>query len=364
MLDLRSIPRRLWIPGTLALLLLVAAAFALGRHSVRRANPAPVATTDAATATAASAGTAPTTVYAHNILLRKGPNFRIYIRWIRGQMLRTQHNVIPSFDDPNSFVLLIDKGVIVVHLQDLADFLNSGSANTTPLKNISIQSNGNELEIHGTIHKVIPLPVKLKGELTPLPDGRVRFHVASYSLLKVPMKGLFHVFDVKLSDFVPSAGIPGVQISGNDILFDTQQLLPPPHIHGQITTIRTSPQEVTVIYGNSPDDENALARWHNFLRFSGGSLGFGKLTMHNADITMIDASNDPWFDLDLVNYQAQVVNGYTRMTAQAGLEIFMPNLDQMQSKPTVNQDITVEWLKDRNSTLPADVSKAIQNSAK
>ena len=39
---------------------------------------------------------------------------------------------------------------------------------------------------------------------------------------------------------------------------------------------------------------------------------------------MIDASKDAWFDLDLVNYQAQVVNGYTRMTPQAGLEIFMP----------------------------------------
>ena len=93
------------------------------------------------------------TVYAHNILLRKGPQFRIYIRWIRGQMLRTRHDVDPSFDDPSSFVLLINKGVIVVHLQDLADFLNSGSANTTPLKNISIQSDGNEIEIHGTVHK-------------------------------------------------------------------------------------------------------------------------------------------------------------------------------------------------------------------
>lgn len=83
--------------------------------------------------------------------------------------------------------------------------------------------------------------------------------------------------------------------------------------------------------------------------------------MNNADITMIDASNDPWFDLDLVNYQAQLVNGYTRMTADAGLEIFMPNFDKMQSKPGVNQQITLEWLKHRNSTLPADVTKAIQS---
>jgi hypothetical protein len=55
---------------------------------------------------------APTLVYAHNLLLRKGPNFRIYIRWIRGQMVRTRREVNPSFDDLESFLLQIQKGVI------------------------------------------------------------------------------------------------------------------------------------------------------------------------------------------------------------------------------------------------------------
>jgi hypothetical protein len=68
---------------------------------------------------------------------------------------------------------------------------------------------------------------------------------------------------------------------------------------------------------------------------------------------MIDASQDPWFDLDLVNYQAPLVNGYTRMTAQAGLEIFMPDLDE-QTPKKAGQSITLEWLKDRNRSLPLD----------
>jgi hypothetical protein len=90
--------------------------------------------------------------------------------------------------------------------------------------------------------------------------------------------------------------------------------------------VRVSPRDIEVIYGNAGDDETRLAQWHNFLRLSGGTLDFGKLTMRHVDLTMIDASQDPWFDLDLVNYQAQLVNGYARMTAQAGLEIFMPDL--------------------------------------
>src|SRR5882724_11410724 len=55
---------------------------------------------------------APTAVYAHNLMLRKGPYFRIYVRWLRGNMVRTRRDVNPTFDDPESFFLEIKTGVI------------------------------------------------------------------------------------------------------------------------------------------------------------------------------------------------------------------------------------------------------------
>ena len=296
----------------------------------------------------------PTLIYAHNLLLQKGPHFRIYIRWIRGQMVRTQRQVNPSFDAPESFLLEIQKGVISVRLQDLTDFLNAGAPGSVPLKNVSIQVAGNQVTLHGTAHKILPMPVKIVGVLSPLPDGRILFHVLSFSLLKVPLKGLLGKFHMTLSSLMPASQVPGVEIAGNDIRFDTQVLLPPPHIHGQITGVNVAPTEIKVVYGGAGDNEDRLSQWHNFLRFQGGSLDFGKLTMRDVDLTMIDASQDPWFDLDLVNYQAQLVNGYTRMTAQAGLEIYMPDLDGMPMKKA-NQAITLQWLKNRKSSLPSDV---------
>ena len=297
---------------------------------------------------------APTLVYAHNLLLRKGPNFRIYIRWIRGQMVRTRRQINPSFDDPESFVLQIQKGVIHVNIGDISNYLNTSSPTNAPLKNISIQPEGDQLKLHGTIHKIVPLPIELIGTLSPTPDGRVQFHVTKLNVLKIPLKGLLGGFHVELSDLVHASNIPGVQIVENDIIFDTQKLLPPPHIHGALTSVRVITPDIVAIYGNADTNETQLARWHNFLRLSGGTLDFGKLTMHHVDLTMIDASPDAWFDLDLVNYQAQLVNGYTRMTPQAGLEIFMPDLDE-QTPKKASQGITLEWLKDRNRSLPLDV---------
>jgi hypothetical protein len=325
----------------------------------RVAAPAPVASTTAPEAsTSGSPGAsndhAATMLYAHNLMLRKGAAFRVYIRWIRGEMLRTHAKANPSFDDPESFVLQIQKGVIHVNIGDIGNFLNSNSPANTPLKNISIQPEGDLLKIHGTMHKIVPLPIEITGSLSPTPEGFVRFHMTKLDVLKIPLKGLLGSFHMKLSDLVQSTNVPGVQVAENDIIFDTQKVLPPPHIHGQITSVRVNIPDIEVIYGNAPNDEARLARWHNFLRLSGGSLDFGKLTMHNVDLTLIDASDDPWFDLDLVNYQAQLVHGYTRMTAQAGLEVYMPDVDEQAPKQT-SQGITLEWLQDRNKSLPIDL---------
>jgi hypothetical protein len=76
--------------------------------------------------------------------------------------------------------------------------------------------------------------------------------------------------------------------------------------------------------------------------------------MHHVDLVMIDISNDAWFDLDLLHYQDQLINGYTRMTPQAGMQIFMPDLDLAKTKKA-RQDVNIEWMKNRNTSPPPDV---------
>jgi hypothetical protein len=49
------------------------------------------------------------------------------------------------------------------------------------------------------------------------------------------------------------------------------------------------------------------------------------------------------------------VNGYTRMTPQAGLQIFMPDLDKIP-RDKANQNISMEWLKNRNAPPPHEIT--------
>jgi hypothetical protein len=118
--------------------------------------------------------------------------------------------------------------------------------------------------------------------------------------------------------------------------------------------VRIVNPDLEEIYGNAQDAVTRVEQWRNFLQLRDGTIDFGKLTMHHVDLMMIDISNDAWFDLDLAHYQEQLVNGYTRMTPQAGLLIFMPDIDEIQNTKT-NQNISMEWLKNRNTPPPPDV---------
>lgn len=298
----------------------------------------------------------PTKVYAHNLMLRKGPSFRIYVRWLRGEMPRARKAVNPSFDDPDSFALDIKTGVIRANIGDIANYLNSGALGDTPLKDIKLSGDGDQVKLRGTVHKVVPLPVELTGTLSVIGENGIQIHVTKLNVLKLPMKGLLGMFKVTLSDLFKVHNLPGLEVTENDIRFDTHALLPPPHIRGHLTRVHVVNPDLEEIYGDAKEDVERTEEWRNFLRLSGGTIDFGKLTMHNVDLIMIDISKDPWFDLDLANYQEQLVNGYTRMTPQAGLQIFMPDLRDIKHTKA-NQNVSIEWFKNRNTPPPPDVIK-------
>jgi len=298
---------------------------------------------------------APTAVYAHNLMLRKGPDFRIYVRWLRGDLVRTRQNVNPTFDDPESFRLDVKTGIIRANIGDIGNFLNAGGVANSPLRDITLLAEDDHIKLKGTLHKLISIPVELLGSVAATPDNRIQVHVTKLSVLKVPLKGLLGGLNIGVSDLFHPNGIPGIEVSGNDIFFDTLKLLPPPHIHGQLTKVRVVTPDIEEVYGNAEEAVTRFEQWRNFLRLNDGTIDFGKLTMHHVDITMVDLSDDAWFDLDLNNYQNQLVNGYTRMTPEAGLQIFMPDLDNLP-KNKGNQNISMEWLKHRNLPPPPEIT--------
>lgn len=342
-----------------ALLLLLAGVWILHRRPAASVPPknntasAPANVSPRVSTQVSSGGT---DVYAHNLMLRKGPSFRVYVRWLHGKLLPIKRNETPSFDDPDSFAIDIATGVLRANIGDIGNYLNAGGLGNSPLKNVTLSGNGNQVKLTGTLHKMISLPIELDAIISPLPDGRIQMHVNKIDLLKIPFKALLGGFHITLADFVQAKGLAGVQVSGNDLYISPEQLLPPPHIRGHLTALRVVNPDLEEVYGDAQGEVERVEQWRNFLRLQGGSIDFGRLTMHPVDILMVDVSNDVWFDLDLAHYQKQLVYGYTRMTPQAGLQIFMPDLKNIPSTPET-KDISLQWMKNRETPPPKEVMK-------
>jgi hypothetical protein len=304
--------------------------------------------------------TEPTRIYAHNLLLQQGPSIRVYIPWLRGELVRRNAALVPSLDLPDSFALQVERGVMRVQMKDLSRFLNSGTIPNAPFSHVSFAEKNGLLVMHATVHamKMLPVPVELAGTLSAVGGNLVAFQATKIHVLKMPVGGLLHTFDLKLGDLFHS-NASGITVTGNTVYFNAQTLPPPPHITGHITSVHlihdSQGLAIETIYAHAGDDIREEEQWRDFLKLTGGTLRFGKLTMTQVDLILIDeASKDPFFDLDLAHYQTQLVHGITRVTPEAGLQIFMPSLDQLpNAEPSAK--ITSEWLKDRDMPAPAAV---------
>ena len=285
----------------------------------------------------------------HNVILHEN-DLQLRVRWLRGDLTPANKNVTPSFDEPASFALNIQEASASISLADLAAALNSSLLKGTALRDVKLSQEGNQLKLNGTLHKGVLLPVEVTSDIDASPDGRIHIHIAKIHVLKLPVKTLMKVLDVKTADMVDPKS-KGIEVKGDDIFIDPGQVLPEPRKRGKLTAVQLESGSVVEFYGKPRADIVKTSEWRNFISIHGGTIEIGKLTMKYADIVMIDLSPKDWFDFDLTNYQQQLTNGYMRMTPQAGIRIFMPDFATVRAN-AANAQIRLQWMKNRNLPPP------------
>ena len=135
-------------------------------------------------------------------------------------MLPTHHGIVPSLDDESSFIFQIDRGLIHVNLGDIGNYLSSAVASHSPLKNMKLTGNGQQIRLTGTMHKLLmPLPVEVLGIITPNPDGRIHVKISKISVLKIPVKGLLSSFKVEVDDIVGTEPVRALMLATHSALW-------------------------------------------------------------------------------------------------------------------------------------------------
>jgi hypothetical protein len=344
--------------GLIGLILLTAACnrkSTLAPQADNQSKPA----ADMALDQAAKAPPAPeayTNIFLHDVQLVEGPGITLTVSWLRGRIYPVQKGVIASLDKPQSFTLDVQDGLISIPLSHLAKALNTSVLKRSSLTDVKLSAQDEQLRIEGTLHKLVPLPVQILANLGISADGEsVVLHIAKVTLLHVPVGGFLKAMNIKPAQLIDARKTKGVQVHNNDIVVDTAALLPPPRSTGKLTAVRLQKTgEMVEVFGTPKEEASKYRHYRNFVRLRGGTTQLGKLVMLNTDILVVDTSQNDVFVFDFAHFPQQLVNGFVRLTPQAGLQIYLPDISKIPATD-VNRRIDVEWVKDRNIAPPPDL---------
>lgn len=263
-----------------------------------------------------------------NVMYHFTDNIVVHIVQLKGKLVPTKE--IPVFDDDKSFILEIDAATITMSTDVLSHVLNDHvfSGKDAPLKDLAVTTDGNQLKIKGKLVQKGGVSFEVVGEMQVTPEGKIRLHARHVKAAHLPVKGVMDLFGVKLADLINTKKVKGVSAEKDDIILDPDQILPPPQIRGKLTSITAENSQITQVFGDGKANVHAVGA-RNFMVYRGGALRFGKLTMNDCDLTLIDEDSRDPFDFYLDHYWDQLVAGYTKTTPQFGLRVYMVDFNKL-----------------------------------
>lgn len=255
----------------------------------------------------------------------------VHIVQLKGKLVPRKE--IPVFDDKESFILEIDSATISMSTDALAHVLNEQvfAGEDAPLKELSISTDGGQLKIRGKLAHKGGVSFETVGTIEATPEGKIRLHAKHIKAAHLPVKGIMDLFGVKLADLINAKKVKGVSVEKDDVVLDPEEILPPPQIHGKITSVRLENGQIVQVFGSGSVNSHAAGP-RNFMAYSGAALRFGKLTMNDTDLVLIDADSRDPFDFYLDHYREQLVAGYTKTTPQFGLRVYMVDYNKLRRK--------------------------------
>ena len=284
----------------------------------------PVATTGQ------SAG--PVSVDFQNVHFRLGPGIVLEVRHLQGALISLRPGSPPIFDDVGSYALRIDAGEVAMSPASLTALLNHRvfSDEDAPITDVEVSIEDGHLKQKGTLHKGVSVPFTIVADVAATRDGRIRLRPVSVKAIGMPVSGIMKLFHLELDDLVSSNRARGFEARDDDFLLSSDRLLPDPRIRGRLTSIRVEGNRVVEIFGSSPP-ARASGGNANYMHYRGNQLRFGRLTMSDTDMRLIDVDPDDPFDFSPGEYVKHLVAGYSKITADGRLRVYMPDYDQASS---------------------------------
>ena len=296
------------------------------------AAPAPDAGGAAKAAQEPSSG-GPTSIRMRRVLLHVTPTATLRIDSLSGRLRSTQRGEAPYFDDPTSFRIDLDSAAISVDAASLSALLNDclRRHREVPLKDVSVSTRQGELRQKGKLEKGPGMSFEIRARPQVAPGGQhLLLRPSKIEAAHVPVKGLMRVFGIEMESMLDPKGACGLSTEGNTLLLDPGALAPPPAMEGKLTGVEVLDDRLALRFGEPAAPAAGGDDRPGYIAFRGGTLRFGKLTMNDTDLRLIDDDPEDPFEFFLERYADQLVAGYSKTTKDKGLRTYLPDYGDLR----------------------------------
>jgi hypothetical protein len=276
-----------------------------------------------------------------NVTFHVGHGVELRVLHLAGRMASTTPGKVPTFDDVNSYVIEIDSARVAMTAGSLTNLMNNVlfAGPNAPIKDMRVEIEGNELRQTGTLKKGVAVPFTMRASLDVTSDGKLRLHPTAMKAAGIIPKGLLDFFGVHLNTLLKVRSESPLRVNGDDLLLDPERALPPPRIRGKLTKAWIADGLVFEQFGGEKPTRSITppVASRNFMYYRGGTLRFGKLTMVDADLMLVDDDPTDPFDFSPTQYKDQLVAGYSKTTSDNGLVTHMPDLSDIAKRGTARK---------------------------
>src|SRR6476660_9336996 len=273
---------------------------------------------------------APVGIEMRNVKLHVADDAIMDVKWLSGR-LRSLSSNPPVFDDQHSFVMEIDDGEMAMDASSLSALVNRAfEYKGAALSNLRVSFEDGRLMQRGTLKKGISVPFSIAASVAATSDGLLNVHPLKVKTAGIPTARLMSLFGVELDDILKSRPDRGIMFRDNDLFLDVGRMLPAPATRGKLTKAMVRGDRLVQVFGRGAA-ASAGGRG-NYIWFHGGTIRFGKLTMTEADLKLIDMDPRDPFDFYSAKYNEQLVAGYSKNTIDHALRTYMPDFNDIQHK--------------------------------
>jgi hypothetical protein len=260
-----------------------------------------------------------------NVRLHVADDAILEVKWLSGRLRSTSPTRPPIFDDQRSFTMEVSDAELAIDAASLTALVNRAfDYKGAALSDVKVTFEDGHLLQHGKLKKGITVPFSIVASVAATPDGIMSVHPIKVKAAGIPAAKLMSVFGVELDEIIKSRPDRGIVFRDNDLFLDPARILPPPETKGKLAKVFVRGDRLVQIFGRGAAAAGR-AGGGNYIWFRGGTIRFGKLTMSEADLKLIDMDPKDPFDFYSARYNDQLVAGYSKNTPQHALRTYMPD---------------------------------------